>query len=73
MAGPQCTFGDGPAIGCFAFVRGCVARQRQRIQRLCLHHVVNATPIDGMVLLEDYSVDRVLVRGEVPGPYEVRI
>lgn len=68
---PQCVFGDGEALGRFDLPRGCIAIRRCGTQKLCLHHIVNANPIDGMFLVEDYSIEKVLERGAVPGPYGI--
>lgn len=53
-----CTFDGSPAVGRFEFTGGgCAARETERVQDLCLQHVVKAEPIGTMILIEDHSID----------------
>jgi hypothetical protein len=38
----------GTAAAIYRLSRGCVARRDDRVQALCLHHAVNATPLGTM-------------------------
>ncbi len=52
---PECRFGDGPAIARFHLPGGCVVYKSERHFDLCPHHVLNATPLDGMYLIGHYA------------------
>jgi hypothetical protein len=53
---PPCTFEDGMlAVARFRLNKGCIARRFDNdVQDLCMQHIVTATPIDGMELIEEY-------------------
>jgi len=55
--GPQCRFTDGEAVARFALDKGCFCYPDDREQDLCLHHIVKATPLGGMKLIVDYTLD----------------
>jgi hypothetical protein len=47
----KCELCDSDAAALFALPKGCVCSPKQ-IQLLCMQHVVRATPLGGMRLLE---------------------
>jgi hypothetical protein len=47
----KCILCGDTAAALFAMPRGCVCSDKQ-IQLLCMQHVVRATPLEGMYLLE---------------------
>jgi hypothetical protein len=52
----KCRFCDDNAVAVFSFPNGCVCYPDDRTQALCTHHSLKATPIYGMVLVEDLTV-----------------
>lgn len=70
----ECVFGDGPAVGRWYFSAGCVAFRDLHQQDLCLHHLINATPIsdDQIVLLADYTFEQIFARDPTRMPHELR-
>lgn len=68
---PRCCQCGDPAVARFEMSRGCVVFPDDRSQYLCLHHIVRATPLGGMELVEDLTVDgafRAWWEGGRPGP-----
>jgi hypothetical protein len=63
-----CRFGCGPAIARYAMDRGCVCFPDDREQDLCAQHVVRATPLGGMELIEAYFPNHPLVTGVEAAP-----
>lgn len=53
---PGCTFDhDEPAVARFRLNKGCIGRRfNDDVQDLCIQHIVTATPIDDMELMEEY-------------------
>lgn len=62
MTGRACRFGDGPAVGLFRLPGGCVVFPGDREQALCAHHALKATPLAGIMLVEDWTVDEAFAR-----------
>jgi hypothetical protein len=60
--GRQCRFGDGEAVAAVALDRGCVAHPDDREQALCLHHLVRARPLGGMLLTRELTEGGALTR-----------
>lgn len=54
----SCRFGDGEAIAVWDMPGGCLCHPEDRVQALCLHHSHRATPLDGMKLLFDLTVNQ---------------
>lgn len=52
MTTPVCRFGCGPAVGRFAFSKGCVCFPDDRVQDLCAQHACHSTPIGTMCLIQ---------------------
>lgn len=52
----KCRFCDDEALAIFHFSRGCVCYPDDRQQTLCWQHVVRATPLGGMELIEDLTL-----------------
>jgi len=57
MHQPKCCLCDQNAVAIFFMPGGCVARPDLKSQPLCQHHVIKASPLFGMVLVEDLTVD----------------
>jgi hypothetical protein len=62
-ADPRCRFDDGPAVVRVALPRGCVCRPADREQDLCHHHLRKATPLGGMTIILDYTVEQYFING----------
>jgi hypothetical protein len=58
-----CLFGDGEAVARYELPEGCVAFRDVIEQNLCMQHIVSATPIGEIRLIECY-VDH--ERSELP-------
>jgi hypothetical protein len=58
--GLRCSFGcQSTVVGIYWFNAGCAARPRQRLQCLCVQHLISAEPIDNMhCLVRIYPVER---------------
>jgi succinate dehydrogenase/fumarate reductase-like Fe-S protein len=52
----KCTLCDAEAIAIYYFDKGCVCSKKQ-MQPLCEHHIYKATPINGMKLIKDLTID----------------
>jgi hypothetical protein len=63
---PKCRFCDDLAVAKYAVNKGCMCYHNDREQYLCFQHIVKANPIESMVLLEDYTIDKVIERGIAP-------
>jgi len=56
----RCSFGcKATVVGVYWFNAGCAARPKQRLQCLCVQHLINAEPIENMrCLIRIYPVER---------------
>lgn len=57
-----CRFCGSEAVGRFELPGGCVCHPEDREQSLCMHHVVRASPSEGMILVEDFTVGKELTK-----------
>jgi hypothetical protein len=62
----KCRFCSASAIAKYAMDRGCVCFPDDREQALCAQHIIRATPLGSMELLEDYTLEKVIERGLWP-------
>jgi len=62
----KCRFCDDEAVAKYTFSNGCVCYPEDREQNLCLQHIVKSNPLGSMVLIEDYTIDKVIVNGKIP-------
>lgn len=54
----KCRFCDSEAVGVFALDQGCACFPDDRLQPLCMQHIIKVTPIGDMVLKDDLTVDQ---------------
>jgi hypothetical protein len=62
----KCRFCTAPALARYAMDRGFVCFPDDREQALCAQHIIRATPLGSMELLEDYTLEKVIERGLWP-------
>ena len=54
----KCHFCNSGAVAGFFMPEGCWCYPKDREQVLCMQHVIKATPLGGMELIGDFTVDR---------------
>lgn len=52
----KCRFCTDQAVAVFDLPLGCVCLPCDRVQALCMQHIVRATPLGGIELREDLTV-----------------
>lgn len=67
----NCDFCSDPVIASFYLNAGCIARSETNHQRLCLHHAMRSEPRDDMILIKDYTVDKILEQKQLIGPWRL--
>jgi len=63
----RCRFCNDAAVGIFEFPGGCICYPEDRRQALCMQHVIRATPLDGMSLVEDLTMEKALMSLDISG------
>jgi hypothetical protein len=58
----KCSLCDDNAIAVYSLPKGCIAYPELKIQALCAQHIVKAQPRSGMVLLEDLTLEKLVLR-----------
>ena len=62
MTPARCRFCDDLAVAVFDLPRGCACFPDDRVQALCMQHIVKANDLAGMSLKVDLTVDGAFTR-----------
>ena len=62
MTPARCRFCDDLAVAVFDLPRGCACFPDDRVQALCMQHIVKANDLAGMSLKTDLTVDGAFTR-----------